>query len=317
MEWVRNQLDPALRNAGLRVCLDVRDFDAGKDKILEIERGGLESRCTLCVISPEYFEQGRLVEFESLTARRRDPAGRNSLLIPLIVRDTKIPERIEGLIPVTWVDPSDHQREWRKLLQVLGAPNLDAPPPTSITVGPRVDQRIERPSTRSIGPLDSRHLRILGLLGSILLLMFMVYWRLGDRREANPLPINSQDKVTPQQSESPSPSRSSRNTPVPNAGSSPISGEPSGDRPPISLDTELLNELIAAHNQKRIGSSESEEKARQLYRNAVNKLPAVKRASLSSTCARLLGDAELDYQKKNDAAALTKYDSFFTKCIAQ
>lgn len=129
---MRNQLDPALRNAGLRVCLDIRDFDPGKDKILEMERGGFEARRTLCVITPEYFEEGRMVEFESLSARRRDPAGRNSLLIPLIVRETEIPERFQGLIPITWTDPRDHEWEWKKLLQVLGAPNVDAQPPASI-----------------------------------------------------------------------------------------------------------------------------------------------------------------------------------------
>lgn len=132
LEWVRNQLDPALRNAGLRVCLDFRDFDRGKNKILEMERGGLESRHTLCVISPEYFEEGCMAEFESLSARRRDPAGRNSLLIPLIVRETEIPEWFQDLIPSTWTDPRDHQWEWKKLLQVLGAPNLDAQPPAPI-----------------------------------------------------------------------------------------------------------------------------------------------------------------------------------------
>jgi hypothetical protein len=132
LEWVRNQLDPALRNAGLRVCLDIRDFDPGKEKLLEMQRGALESRRTLSVIGPEYFQEGRLVEFESLMARRRDPAGRNSLLIPLIVRETEIPEWMRGLIPAIWTDPNEHQREWKRLLQVLGAPHLDAQPPGSI-----------------------------------------------------------------------------------------------------------------------------------------------------------------------------------------
>jgi hypothetical protein len=138
-EWVRNQLCPALREAGLRVCLDVEDFVRGRDLILETERAGLESRRTLCVISPEYFEQGRMVEFESLSAQRRDPSGRNSLLIPLIVRETEIPERMRGPIPIIWTDPTDHPREWKKLLQILEAPNPNSEPPTSL------NHRIERP----------------------------------------------------------------------------------------------------------------------------------------------------------------------------
>jgi TIR domain len=131
-EWVREQLYSALVKSGLKVCLDVEDFVPGRDLILEMERAGLESRHVLCVISPEYFEEGRMVEFESLSARRRDPVGRNSFLIPLILRDAKIPERVRGLIPISWTNPNDHSREWRKLLRVLGAANPDVPRPGAI-----------------------------------------------------------------------------------------------------------------------------------------------------------------------------------------
>jgi hypothetical protein len=134
-EWVREQLYPALANAGLKVCLDVEDFVPGRDLILEMERAGQQSRHVLCIISPEYFEEGRLSEFESLSARRHDPGGRNSFLIPLIFRETDIPERIRGLISIVWTNPKDHLREWKKLLRVLGATNLNAPLPSD---GPKV-----------------------------------------------------------------------------------------------------------------------------------------------------------------------------------
>ena len=73
--WVREQLAPALRNAGLEVLLDVDDFVPGPDIILEMTRAGHESRCVLCVLSPDYFDGNRMVAFESLMARRHDPAG--------------------------------------------------------------------------------------------------------------------------------------------------------------------------------------------------------------------------------------------------
>lgn len=143
-EWVREQLYPALKSAGLRVCLDVEDFVPGRDLILEMERAGKEARQVLCVISPEYFEEGRMVEFENLSARRRDPAGRNSFLIPFILREAKIPERIRGLIPIDWTNPNNHTREWRKLLRVLGATTLEVPRPSVIqpSDGPKaIDSR--------------------------------------------------------------------------------------------------------------------------------------------------------------------------------
>ena len=65
--WVRDSLVPALRAAGLTVCLDVADFVPGRDLIAEMNRAIIESRHTLCVMSPEYFE-GQMVAFTSWTS---------------------------------------------------------------------------------------------------------------------------------------------------------------------------------------------------------------------------------------------------------
>jgi hypothetical protein len=121
--WVREQLTPALRNGGLAVLLDVDDFVPGRDLILEMTRAGHESRRVLCVLSPDYFDGNRMVAFESLMARRLDPSGSEPGLIPLVLRPTELPEWLRGLIPIDWTDPSNHAREWRKLLKVLGAPH--------------------------------------------------------------------------------------------------------------------------------------------------------------------------------------------------
>jgi hypothetical protein len=131
-EWVREQLYPALINSGLRVCLDVEDFVPGRDLILEMERAGTESRHVLCIISPEYLAEGRMVGFESLLARRRDPDGINSTLIPFVLRETILPERIRGLIPINWTNPKDQDREWRKLLNVLNSKDRNIPRPGAI-----------------------------------------------------------------------------------------------------------------------------------------------------------------------------------------
>jgi TIR domain len=130
--WVRNHLVPALKNAGLRVCLDVEDFVPGRDLIFEMTRAGAESSRALCVLSPDYFAGNRMVAFESLMARRLDASGMNSRLIPLILRSTEMPEWIRGLIPVDWTRSDSHLREWRKLLAVLEAKNVDGFAPASV-----------------------------------------------------------------------------------------------------------------------------------------------------------------------------------------
>lgn len=121
--WVREQLAPALRNAGLTVLLDVDDFVPGRDLLLEMTRAGHDSRRVLCVLSSDYFDGNRMVAFESLMARRLDPSGSEPRLIPLMLRSSELPEWLRGLIPIDWTNPSYHAREWRKLLNVLGAPN--------------------------------------------------------------------------------------------------------------------------------------------------------------------------------------------------
>jgi hypothetical protein len=125
-------LVPALKAAGLRVLLDVEDFVPGRDLILEMTRAGSSSRHLLCVISPDYFDESRMVGFESLTVRRSDPAGRESRLIPLMLRNTELPEWLSGLIPVDWTSPQSRAREWKRLLEVLKAPRPDAAVPGAV-----------------------------------------------------------------------------------------------------------------------------------------------------------------------------------------
>jgi tetratricopeptide (TPR) repeat protein len=130
--WVRDELVPALQAAGLRVCLDVNDFVPGRDLILEMTRAGQSSRRALCILSDDYFAGNRMVHFEALNARRMDPSGLDSRLVPLVLRSTNLPEWVRGLIPVDWTDERGRASEWRKLLEVLGAPR-NAIPPASVT----------------------------------------------------------------------------------------------------------------------------------------------------------------------------------------
>jgi hypothetical protein len=143
MTWVREHLAPALRQAGLRVLLDVEDFEPGRDVMLEMERAGRQSRHAICVISPDYFAGNRMVGFESLMFRRSDPSGMESRMIPLILRRTEMPDRFAGLIPVDWTEAGAHGREWTRLLEVLEAPRRDV-------LGPGAVGEPSRPRAESV-----------------------------------------------------------------------------------------------------------------------------------------------------------------------
>lgn len=126
--WVRESLAPALEKAGIRVVLDVKDFEPGHDLLLEMTRANTTSRHVLCILSPDYFEGNRMVSFEALMARRLDPKGEGHV-IPLLFRESTLPEWIRGIVPVDWTNPESRDREWKKLLRTLGAPNHDVLPP--------------------------------------------------------------------------------------------------------------------------------------------------------------------------------------------
>ena len=91
-------------------------------------RSAGQSRRALCVLSPDYFADNRMVQLKSLGARAMDPSGQESGLIPLIFRPTSLPPWLRDLVPVDWVDPTGRAREWRRLLGVLGAPGDSHPP---------------------------------------------------------------------------------------------------------------------------------------------------------------------------------------------
>ena len=65
--WVRRTLVPRLDAAGLRICLDQRDFRLGAPLVTEMARAVEQSRVTVAVLSPAYLE-GRFAELENVLA---------------------------------------------------------------------------------------------------------------------------------------------------------------------------------------------------------------------------------------------------------
>ena len=60
--WVRGELLQRLEAAGLKACIDFRDFERGAPSVKEMRRGVETSRKTLLVLTPAYLESAWLLD---------------------------------------------------------------------------------------------------------------------------------------------------------------------------------------------------------------------------------------------------------------
>src|SRR5258707_14644098 len=67
-EWVRGELLKRIEAAGLKAFIDFRDFTRGAPSIKEMERGVVECRKTLLVLTPNYIES-EWAEIENIMAQ--------------------------------------------------------------------------------------------------------------------------------------------------------------------------------------------------------------------------------------------------------
>lgn len=116
--WVRKVLYPALRDSGLRVLIDFRDFRLGMPVITEMERGVLSSAYTVAVVTPAYLKS-TFTEFENLISQHLGlEEAKNRLLI--VVReqcDISLRLRYKLWLPMT--TEGEFQENLPRLVQAL------------------------------------------------------------------------------------------------------------------------------------------------------------------------------------------------------
>jgi hypothetical protein len=110
--WVREWLQPRLEAAGLRICIDWRDFDVGVPSLINMERAVDHSRHTLLVLTPAWVASEWTV-FEQLLTQTADPAARRRRLLPLLLQPCQPPRRIAML---SYADLT-HKDTWDAELQ--------------------------------------------------------------------------------------------------------------------------------------------------------------------------------------------------------
>lgn len=92
-EWVRDWLLHRLEGAGLRVCIDFRDFEIGAPSLVNMERAVELSRKTLLILTPNWL-QSKWAKFEAMMVQTEDPIGRERRLLPLMLEKCDPPSRL-------------------------------------------------------------------------------------------------------------------------------------------------------------------------------------------------------------------------------
>ena len=109
-----------LEAEGYKVAIDERDFIANQTFLDEMERCTRESRFTLAVISPQYFQSGNTEE-EAIIRKVRDMAERKRGLIPLTIAPVdQLPVWLYDVVGVDYNAPDPLIPPFEKLKNALG-----------------------------------------------------------------------------------------------------------------------------------------------------------------------------------------------------
>lgn len=116
--WVHEWLLPRLEQAGLRVCIDVRDFAVGVPSLVNMEKSVERSHHTLLVLSPAWLHS-EWTAFEAVLVQTLDPAGRRRRLLPLLVERCDLPLRLRALTYLDCTDPARRADQVDRLIAQL------------------------------------------------------------------------------------------------------------------------------------------------------------------------------------------------------
>jgi len=125
-DWVRGRLVPGLETAGLRVCVDYRDFGLGVPLVLEMGRAVEQSHYTLAVLSPAYLESS-FTELENVLAEPQ-VLGQNVLelreqrLLLVLHQDCKPRLGLRARLWLDMRDPGDFAPALARLVAELRSP---------------------------------------------------------------------------------------------------------------------------------------------------------------------------------------------------
>ncbi|MEM7578670.1 MAG: toll/interleukin-1 receptor domain-containing protein [Cyanobacteria bacterium P01_A01_bin.80] len=121
-DWVSNHLLTALETAGLKVCIDYRDFEIGVPSLENIEKAVEGSRKTLLVLTQSWLSS-EWTNFEALLIQTQDPAARGRRILPLMVDKTELPKRLRMLTYLDLTDPVNFDFQLKRLINNISNTN--------------------------------------------------------------------------------------------------------------------------------------------------------------------------------------------------
>lgn len=87
---------PKLESHGFSVLVDFRDFQGGSFSVEEMQRGVLESRRVILVLTENYLKSD-WTKFENVMAQTMDPGAVQRKIVPVLRESCNIPLRLKVL----------------------------------------------------------------------------------------------------------------------------------------------------------------------------------------------------------------------------
>ena len=119
--WVRQTLLPRLTEAGLRVMIDFKHFRLGAPLITEMERAVKQSRYTLIVATPAYFESS-FTEFENLLSQHLGLEKAQHQLLLIMRETTDLTLRLSYKLWLAMTTDEEVEENLPRLIEALKEP---------------------------------------------------------------------------------------------------------------------------------------------------------------------------------------------------
>ncbi len=118
-EWVCDWLLPRLESAGIRACIDSRDFEVGVPSLINMERAVEQSEKVIFVLTKNWINS-EWTNFEQILVQTEDPIGLKNRILPIKLEECEPPKRIAIFTYANFTKKENWLNEFQKILRSFG-----------------------------------------------------------------------------------------------------------------------------------------------------------------------------------------------------